>query len=61
MSKRKLGALTVIHNFFIKRPNETTAAERFFEARHKNLFKYLLDNLNVSARPAKARRAKMAS
>jgi hypothetical protein len=61
LSKRKLGALTVIHNFFIKRPNETTAAERFFEARHKNLFKYLLDNLNVSARPAKARRAKMAS
>jgi hypothetical protein len=56
LSKRKLGALTVIHNFFIKRPNETTAAERFFEAKHKNLFKYLLDNLSISARPAKTRR-----
>lgn len=56
LSKQKLGALTVIHNFFIKRPNETTAAERFFETKHKDLFKYLLDNLNVLARPAKARR-----
>lgn len=57
LSKRKLGALTVIHNFFIKRPNETTAAERFFDAKHNDLFKYLLDNLDLSARPAKARRA----
>jgi hypothetical protein len=57
LSKQKLGALTVIHNFFIKRPNETTAAERFFEAKHNDLFKYLLDNLDISARPAKTRRA----
>jgi hypothetical protein len=57
LSKQKLGALTVIHNFFIKRPNETTAAERFLDTKHNDLFKYLLDNLDISARPAKARRA----
>ncbi len=57
LSQRKLGVLTVIHNFFIKRSNETTAAERFFEAKHNDLFQYLLNNLDISARPAKTRRA----
>jgi len=62
LSKRKLGALTVIHNYFIRRPDETTAAERFFQSKPKNIFNYLLDNLDVSARPAKARRVtKMAA
>jgi len=62
LGKRKLGALTVIHNYFIQRPDETTAAERFFESKPKNLFAYLLDNLDISARPAqKRRRLKMAA
>lgn len=62
LSKRKLGALTVIHNYFIRRPDETTAAERFFQSKPKSIFNFLLDNLDVSARPAKARRVtKMAA
>jgi hypothetical protein len=62
LSKRKLGALTVIHNYFIKRPDETTAAERFFEAKPNDLFKYLLNNLDILSRPAMGRRvSKMAA
>ena len=62
LSKRKLGALTILHNYFIKRPDGTTAAERFFESKPNDLFKYLLDNLDVAARPAKGRRiVKMAA
>lgn len=57
LSKRKLNALTVIHNYFIQRPDKTTAAERFFESKTNNLFGFLLDNLDVSARPAKSRRS----
>jgi len=54
---RKLKALTVIHNFFIRRTDGTTAAERFFGAKHKDLFDYLLDRLDVPCRPAKTRLA----
>ena len=56
LSKRKLKALTVIHNYFIQRSDQTTAAERFFESKPRNLFEFLLDQLDVSARPAKSRR-----
>lgn len=62
LSKRKLGALTVIHNYFIKRNDLTTAAERFLEEKPRDLFQYLLGSLDVSARPAKSRRSfKMAA
>lgn len=30
LSERKLSALTAMHNYFIRRPDGTTAAERFF-------------------------------
>lgn len=56
LKKRKLGALTVIHNYFIQRPDETTAAERFFDSKPRNLFEYLLNSLDISARPAQKRR-----
>ena len=58
LSKRKLGALTVIHNYFIRRADETTAAQRFFHSKHNDLFEYLLNNLDISARPAKVRKGK---
>lgn len=45
LSDRKLKTLTVIHNDFIKRPDNTTAAERFFEQPPKNLFDYLLEKM----------------
>ena len=59
LSNRKLKALTVIHNYFIQRSDQTTAAERFFESKPRNLFEFLLDQLDVSARPAKSRRVNL--
>jgi hypothetical protein len=51
----KLAALTVVHNFHIQRPDGTTAAERFFEAEHDDLFTHLVVRMPQLARPAKAR------
>jgi len=55
ISQRKLTALTVVHNFFIQRPDGSTPAQRFFEADHSSLFDYLLDHVDLPARPAKKR------
>ncbi len=57
LSKRKLGALTVIHNYGIFRLDGTTAAERFFGHSHDSLFEYILLNLPPPKRPAKFRSA----
>ncbi len=51
LSNRKLCALTAIHNFYTKRADGTTAAERFFEAKPKNMFEWLLDRMDLPARP----------
>ncbi len=56
ITPRKLQALTVVHNFFIKRPDGTTAAERFFGAKPKDLFNHLLDRIDLPSRPAKHRK-----
>jgi Family of unknown function (DUF6399) len=56
VSERKLSALTVIHNHFIKRADGTTAAERFYENKPRDLFEYLVANLDYMAEPAKRRR-----
>jgi hypothetical protein len=55
LSNRKLSALTVVHNFFIKRRDGTTAAERFFGKKTNELFTFLLDKVNIPGRPAKKR------
>jgi hypothetical protein len=55
ISHWKLQALTVVHNFGVKRPDGTTAAERFFGNKPRSLFKYLLDQIDLPARPAKRR------
>lgn len=52
---QKLQALTVVHNYFIKRPDATTAAERFFGNKPVCLFEHLLDHIDLPARPAKKR------
>nr|HQS85098.1 DUF6399 domain-containing protein [Alphaproteobacteria bacterium]HQS94827.1 DUF6399 domain-containing protein [Alphaproteobacteria bacterium] len=52
LSTRKLTVLTVLHNYFIKRPNGTTAAERFFEQKPKELFEVLLQQLPYPPRSA---------
>jgi len=55
ISGRKLAALTTTHNYFVKRSDGTTAAERFFGAKPKNLFEWLLDHVESPGRPAQKR------
>ncbi len=55
LTPKKLGTLTALHNYFIQRPDGTTAAERFFEAKPADLFEWLLDRIPVPARPATRR------
>ena len=55
LSSRKLKALTIVHNFFIRRPDGTTAAERFFGSKPKDLFERILDRVNLPGRPAQKR------
>jgi Family of unknown function (DUF6399) len=51
----RLKVLTILHNYLIRRPDGTTAAERFFGAKPQDLFGYVLDRLNVPAWPAASR------
>lgn len=53
LSERHLKALTVVHNYYIKRRDGTTAAERFFESSHRDLFNFLLENMDYPVRPKK--------
>jgi hypothetical protein len=51
----RLEALTTVHNYFLRRPDGTTAAQRFFGAPPADLFGFLLDHLDMPARPAAKR------
>lgn len=55
ISHRKLNALTVVHNFYLTRVDGSTAAQRFFQQPHRNLFEYLLTQVDLPGRPAKKR------
>jgi hypothetical protein len=55
LGDRRLAALTAMHNFFIRRPDGTTAAERFFGKPPDPLFDYLLAHLQPPPRPARKR------
>jgi hypothetical protein len=55
VSERRLQAQTVIHNYLIKRGDGTTAAERFFGQKHKDLFSWLLHRMPDLPRPAQKR------
>ena len=55
ISHRKLRALTTVHNYFLRRPDGSTAAQRFFEADHRNLFDYVLERVDLPGRPAQKR------
>ena len=55
LSDRKLTALTTIHNYFIRRPDGTTAAERFFGAKPKDLFEWVLDRVALPGWSAQKR------
>jgi len=52
INSNSLKILTILHNFFIKRADGTTAAERFFEQKPKDLFTWLLDKVELP-RPRK--------
>lgn len=52
---RRLRALTVVHNYFSKRPDGLTPAQHFFGAQHEDLFAWLLDRTGLPARPARKR------
>ena len=56
VSERRLKALTVIHNYMVKRADGTTAAQRFFGQGHKDVFSWLLDRMPDLPRPAQQRR-----
>lgn len=57
LSPKKLEGITVVHNYFIKRSDGTTAAERFFRSKPSDLFAWLLDHIHSPARPASKRPA----
>ena len=51
LSNQHLQALTVMHNYYARRRDGTTAAERLFEAKPNDLFEFLLDRMDYPARP----------
>ena len=53
LSDRCLKAQTVVHNFYTTNKRGETPAKRFFEAEHDDLFEWLLDKMEYSARPRK--------
>jgi Family of unknown function (DUF6399) len=55
LSAGRLKALTVIHNYLSERADGTTAAERFFGKKPRDLFKWLLQRMPDLPRPAAKR------
>lgn len=55
LSPARLEALTIVHNYYVRRSDGTTAAERFFGGMHDDLFEWLVAHLDAPARPAKKR------
>jgi Family of unknown function (DUF6399) len=55
LSAGRLKALTVIHNYVTERADGTTAAERFFGKKPRDLFSWLLQRLPNLPRPAAKR------
>jgi hypothetical protein len=51
----RLQALTTVHNYFLKRSDGTTAAQRFFGAKHPALLDALLTRMDAPPLPAKRR------
>ena len=56
LNERQLSAKTVVHNYLKRRPDGTTAAERFFGEKPLDLFEWLLSRLEPPPRPSKRRR-----
>ena len=60
LSEGRLKALTTVHNYVIERSDGTTAAERFFGSKPRNVFAWLLDRLPDLPQPAVKRPKKSA-
>ena len=58
LSAGRLKALTAVHNYLAERPDGTTAAERFFGQKPRDVFTWLLQRLPNLPRPAAKRPAK---
>lgn len=48
---RKRACFTVIHNFFLTRPDGTTAAERFFGQKPRSMFAAILESVELAPAP----------
>lgn len=48
---RKRECLTAMHNFFLTRPDGTTAAERFFGQKPRSMFAAILDSVDLPPAP----------
>jgi len=48
---RKRACLTAIHNFFLTRPDGTTAAERFFGQKPRSMFPAILEAVEIPPSP----------
>ena len=48
---RKRQCFTAIHNFFLTRPDGTTAAERFFGQKPRSMFAAILDAVDLAPAP----------
>lgn len=53
-SEQSLKALTIIHNFDLKRPDGTTAAQRLFGKPFPDLFEWLLEHASELPRPRRS-------
>jgi hypothetical protein len=53
---RKRACLTTIHNFFLTRPDGTTAAERFFAQKPRSLFAAILNSVELPPAPRSPQR-----
>lgn len=51
ISDRTLNALTVLHNYYVRREDGTTAAERFFGRKSDDLFESILETVPMLGRP----------
>lgn len=51
LNQRSCQALTVVHNFHLKRWDGGTAASRFFGSDHANLFESLVTNVRIPEKP----------
>ena len=52
LSPRTLKALSIVHNFGVRRKRDhSTAAERFFGSEHGDLFEHLVKNVKIPGRP----------